>query len=186
MCNLMGQLLKLPHFWIKRICLFLAYNYTVVQMVTTSEVHRLTAIKNNIDGIKEIYKQIKQVDYQTSPITLYTAEQDDIRDTCYKAILHCYYLEMKTVVEELLVLKAKDTGEQRLIHLEENLNISPTLNNSNGEPTGDMDIMCRTAGKVGQKTSLNRPGEQNGLCSTQSFFLCFICRDNMLSHCCKV
>ncbi|OCT99759.1 hypothetical protein XELAEV_180055401mg, partial [Xenopus laevis] len=64
MCNLMGQLLKLPHFWIKRICLFLAYNYTVVQMVTTSEVHRLTAIKNNIDGIKEIYKQIKQVDYQ--------------------------------------------------------------------------------------------------------------------------
>ncbi|OCT97049.1 interleukin-15 [Xenopus laevis] len=126
MCNLMGQLLKLYYFWIKRICLFLAYNYTVVQMVTTSEEHRLYAIKDNIDYIKKIYVQLNRANYQNSPIMLYTAGQN-ITDACYKAVLHCYYLEMKTIVEELIVLKAKDTGEQKLLHLEENLNISPTF-----------------------------------------------------------
>uniref|UniRef100_A0A6I8RA35 Interleukin n=1 Tax=Xenopus tropicalis TaxID=8364 RepID=A0A6I8RA35_XENTR len=97
----MGQLLKLPYFWIQMIYLLLAYNYTVLQMVTTSEAVRVKAILDNINHIK--------------------------KDACYNVILHCYFLEMRTVVEELTILKAEDTGELKLLHLLENLNISPTV-----------------------------------------------------------
>ncbi|KAE8630280.1 hypothetical protein XENTR_v10000765 [Xenopus tropicalis] len=123
----MGQLLKLPYFWIQMIYLLLAYNYTVLQMVTTSEAVRVKAILDNINHIKKIFVEFNHANYEPSSLTLYTAQENDIRDACYNVILHCYFLEMRTVVEELTILKAEDTGELKLLHLLENLNISPTV-----------------------------------------------------------
>uniref|UniRef100_A0A6I8PWF1 Interleukin n=1 Tax=Xenopus tropicalis TaxID=8364 RepID=A0A6I8PWF1_XENTR len=87
-------------------------------VVTTSEAVRVKAILDNINHIKKA---------SPSSLTLYTAQENDIRDACYNVILHCYFLEMRTVVEELTILKAEDTGELKLLHLLENLNISPTV-----------------------------------------------------------
>ncbi|KAE8630281.1 hypothetical protein XENTR_v10000765 [Xenopus tropicalis] len=109
----MGQLLKLPYFWIQMIYLLLAYNYTVLQMVTTSEAVRVKAILDNINHIKKIFVEFNHANYEPSSLTLYTAQENDIR--------------MRTVVEELTILKAEDTGELKLLHLLENLNISPTV-----------------------------------------------------------
>ncbi|XP_031751666.1 interleukin-15 isoform X3 [Xenopus tropicalis] len=115
----MGQLLKLPYFWIQMIYLLLAYNYTVLQMVTTSEAVRVKAILDNINHIKKIFVEFNHANYEPSSLTLYTAQENDIR--------------MRTVVEELTILKAEDTGELKLLHLLENLNISPTKQKQKGK-----------------------------------------------------
>ncbi|KAE8630279.1 hypothetical protein XENTR_v10000765 [Xenopus tropicalis] len=97
------------------------------RMVTTSEAVRVKAILDNINHIKKIFVEFNHANYEPSSLTLYTAQENDIRDACYNVILHCYFLEMRTVVEELTILKAEDTGELKLLHLLENLNISPTV-----------------------------------------------------------
>ncbi|KAE8630283.1 hypothetical protein XENTR_v10000765 [Xenopus tropicalis] len=81
--------------------------------VTTSEAVRVKAILDNINHIKKIFVEFNHANYEPSSLTLYTAQENDIR--------------MRTVVEELTILKAEDTGELKLLHLLENLNISPTV-----------------------------------------------------------
>uniref|UniRef100_A0A803JGL3 Interleukin 15 n=1 Tax=Xenopus tropicalis TaxID=8364 RepID=A0A803JGL3_XENTR len=83
------------------------------RMVTTSEAVRVKAILDNINHIKKIFVEFNHANYEPSSLTLYTAQENDIR--------------MRTVVEELTILKAEDTGELKLLHLLENLNISPTV-----------------------------------------------------------
>ncbi|XP_031751665.1 interleukin-15 isoform X2 [Xenopus tropicalis] len=103
------------------------------RMVTTSEAVRVKAILDNINHIKKIFVEFNHANYEPSSLTLYTAQENDIRDACYNVILHCYFLEMRTVVEELTILKAEDTGELKLLHLLENLNISPTKQKQKGK-----------------------------------------------------